>query len=33
MCVYFETFEEVSDAFEEFKESVMARTDTPGRLM
>ena len=27
-----ETFEEVADAFEEFRESVIARADTPGRL-
>ena len=27
-----ETFEEISDAFKEFKECVIARTDSPGRL-
>ena len=33
LCIYFEAFEEASDAFKEFKESVIARTDSFGRLV
>ena len=31
--IYFEAFEEASDAFKEFKESVIARADSFGRLI
>jgi hypothetical protein len=33
LCIYFEAFEEASDAFKEFKECVIARADSFGRLM
>ena len=31
--IYFEAFEKASDTFKQFEESVIARADTPGRLI